>query len=138
MCNRIETQKTPILFENATFSWLENETPVLKEYYSCHCHVYFLTHLGALLNLIIFFRPVFPRSLNFRIKKGELFAIVGPVGSGKSSLLASMLVLVQKRSGRVNILVCFFTTTVDYCSDIGVGVHLCSIRIMYNKYGIRY
>ncbi|CAK9168236.1 unnamed protein product, partial [Ilex paraguariensis] len=43
------------------------------------------------------------KSLNFEIKKGELAAIVGTVGSGKSSLLASILGEMHKISGRVRV-----------------------------------
>ncbi|KAF9610708.1 hypothetical protein IFM89_024405 [Coptis chinensis] len=41
--------------------------------------------------------------LNLRIKKGELAAIVGTVGSGKSSLLASILGEMHKISGKVRV-----------------------------------
>lgn len=41
------------------------------------------------------------KNLNFKIKKGELVAIVGTVGSGKSSLLASLLGEMHKISGKV-------------------------------------
>lgn len=38
------------------------------------------------------------------MKDGELVAIVGPVGSGKSSLLSALLnELVKTKGGRVNI-----------------------------------
>lgn len=39
--------------------------------------------------------------VNFEIKKGELAAIVGTVGSGKSSLLAAVLGELRKTSGKV-------------------------------------
>ncbi|KAG5555058.1 hypothetical protein RHGRI_012555 [Rhododendron griersonianum] len=41
--------------------------------------------------------------LNLEIKKGELAAIVGTVGSGKSSLLASILGELHKKSGKVRV-----------------------------------
>ncbi|KAI3469383.1 hypothetical protein Pfo_026046 [Paulownia fortunei] len=41
--------------------------------------------------------------LNFEVKKGELAAIVGTVGSGKSSLLASVLGELHKISGKVRV-----------------------------------
>lgn len=41
------------------------------------------------------------KNINFEIKKGELTAIVGTVGSGKSSLLASVLGEMHKISGKV-------------------------------------
>nr|GLL43806.1 ABC transporter C family member 4-like [Ipomoea trifida] len=43
------------------------------------------------------------KDINFRIRKGELAAIVGTVGSGKSSLLASILGELQKSSGEVRV-----------------------------------
>jgi ABC-type transport system involved in cytochrome bd biosynthesis fused ATPase/permease subunit len=44
------------------------------------------------------------KNINLEIKKGELTAIVGTVGSGKSSLLASILGEMHKISGKVRIL----------------------------------
>lgn len=41
------------------------------------------------------------KNLNFKIKKGELTAIVGTVGSGKSSLLSSVIGEMHKISGKV-------------------------------------
>ncbi|XP_059646878.1 ABC transporter C family member 14-like [Cornus florida] len=43
------------------------------------------------------------KGVNFEIKKGELAAIVGTVGSGKSSLLASVLGELHKISGKVRV-----------------------------------
>lgn len=43
------------------------------------------------------------KNLNFEIKKGELAAIVGTVGSGKSSLLASFIGEMHKISGTVRV-----------------------------------
>jgi ABC-type transporter Mla maintaining outer membrane lipid asymmetry ATPase subunit MlaF len=40
-------------------------------------------------------------NINLEIKKGKLTAIVGTVGSGKSSLLASILGEMHKISGKV-------------------------------------
>uniref|UniRef100_A0A674D3X8 ABC-type glutathione-S-conjugate transporter n=1 Tax=Salmo trutta TaxID=8032 RepID=A0A674D3X8_SALTR len=41
--------------------------------------------------------------INVRVKKGSLVAVVGHVGSGKSSLLSAMLGETEKRSGRVSV-----------------------------------
>ncbi|KAG6415306.1 hypothetical protein SASPL_122712 [Salvia splendens] len=43
------------------------------------------------------------KNLNFEIRKGELSAIVGTVGSGKSSLLAAILGEMYKLSGKVRV-----------------------------------
>ncbi|ESQ43804.1 hypothetical protein EUTSA_v10005741mg [Eutrema salsugineum] len=57
--------------------------------------------------------------INFEVKKGELAAIVGTVGSGKSSLLASVLGEMHKLSGKVR--VCGTTAYVAQTSWIQNG-----------------
>ncbi|KAG9140525.1 hypothetical protein Leryth_022142 [Lithospermum erythrorhizon] len=63
--------------------------------------------------------PPVVKNLNFKIKKGELAAIVGTVGSGKSSLLAAILGEMQKCSGQVR--VCGTTAYVAQSSWIQNG-----------------
>ncbi|XP_011343424.1 multidrug resistance-associated protein 1 isoform X3 [Ooceraea biroi] len=46
-------------------------------------------------------RPVL-RNINFHVQQGQLVAIVGTVGSGKSSLLSALLGEMDKLSGKVN------------------------------------
>ncbi|XP_058792375.1 multidrug resistance-associated protein 1 isoform X6 [Phymastichus coffea] len=46
-------------------------------------------------------KPVL-RNINLQIKPGQLVAVVGTVGSGKSSLISAMLGEMEKLSGRVN------------------------------------
>ncbi|KAL1216186.1 ABC transporter C family member 14 [Cardamine amara subsp. amara] len=58
-------------------------------------------------------------NINFEVKKGELTAIVGTVGSGKSSLLASVLGEMHKISGKVR--VCGTTAYVAQTSWIQNG-----------------
>ncbi|XP_065206731.1 multidrug resistance-associated protein 1-like [Planococcus citri] len=43
------------------------------------------------------------KNINLRIKQGSLVAIVGQVGSGKSSLISAFLGELPKKSGRVNV-----------------------------------
>jgi ATP-binding cassette, subfamily C (CFTR/MRP), member 1 len=43
------------------------------------------------------------KSINISVKKGSLSAVVGPVGSGKSSLIGALLGEMEKTSGSVNI-----------------------------------
>ncbi|CAI9105448.1 OLC1v1004373C1 [Oldenlandia corymbosa var. corymbosa] len=59
------------------------------------------------------------KGLNFTIRKGELAAIVGTVGSGKSSLLASILGEMHKLSGKLR--VCGSTAYVAQTSWIQNG-----------------
>nr|XP_043610795.1 ABC transporter C family member 4-like [Erigeron canadensis] len=59
------------------------------------------------------------KNLNFEIKKGELAAIVGTVGSGKSSLLSAVIGEMHKISGKVK--VCGSTAYVAQTSWIQNG-----------------
>ena len=56
--------------------------------------------------------PPVLKNLNFIIKKGSLTAVVGRVGSGKSSLLSALLGEMQKTNGFVNI-----DTSIAYVSQ---------------------
>jgi ATP-binding cassette subfamily C (CFTR/MRP) protein 1 len=46
--------------------------------------------------------PTTLKNINIRIQDGSMVAIVGPVGTGKSSLLSAFLGEINKNSGRVN------------------------------------
>lgn len=52
-------------------------------------------------------------SINFKILKGAIVAIVGPVGSGKSSLLSALIGEMSRTSGTVT-----FRGSVAYCQQI--------------------
>ncbi|CAH2036088.1 unnamed protein product [Thlaspi arvense] len=78
------------------------------------------------------------KDINFKVNKGELTAIVGTVGSGKSSLLASVLGEMHKTSGHVR--VCGSTGYVAQTSWIQNGTvqdnilfGLPMVREKYNK-----
>ena len=53
------------------------------------------------------FQNVYGCSINLKIKKGELFGIVGVVGSGKSSLASALIGEMVKISGKVNLYVSY-------------------------------
>ncbi|KAI8811652.1 P-loop containing nucleoside triphosphate hydrolase protein [Cladochytrium replicatum] len=57
-------------------------------------------------------RPPALRSIEIEIPHGSLCAIVGPVGSGKSSLLSAMIGEMKRISGDVT-----FSSSVGYCSQ---------------------
>ena len=44
-------------------------------------------------------------SIDLEVKKGELVAVVGQVGTGKSSLISAILGEMQKLKGQVNVTV---------------------------------
>ncbi|XP_076311435.1 multidrug resistance-associated protein 1-like isoform X2 [Tachypleus tridentatus] len=62
----------PVVVEHGTFTWLQEDQPVLK-------------------------------NISVNIPYGALVAIVGQVGSGKSSLLSAILGDMEKLEGRVNV-----------------------------------
>lgn len=50
------------------------------------------------------------RNINLQVEQGQLVAVVGTVGSGKSSLLSALLGEMEKINGRVNTKVKNFIT----------------------------
>ncbi|XP_045104031.1 multidrug resistance-associated protein 1-like isoform X4 [Portunus trituberculatus] len=69
------TYKHPIVVENGTFAWGHEEEDS---------------------------KPVL-KGLNLTVQTGSLVAVVGTVGTGKSSLLSAILGEMEKQSGRVNV-----------------------------------
>lgn len=63
----------PLIIENGTFSWGTNDADL------------------AVL-----------RNINLKVKPGSLVAVVGAVGSGKSSLISAFLGEMDKISGYIN------------------------------------
>lgn len=59
--------------------------------------------------------PLCLQDVNMAVKDGQLMAIVGQVGSGKTSLCAAMLGLVEKRSGDIAIKVCSLLVDENGC-----------------------
>ena len=56
-------------------------------------------------------------NITFRVEPGRLVAVVGSVGSGKSSLISCVLGEMEKISGRVNIKVLINKTTLNSLSS---------------------
>jgi ABC-type polysaccharide/polyol phosphate transport system ATPase subunit len=54
------------------------------------------------------------RNINLRVKDGSLIAVVGVVGSGKSSILSAMLGELEKTDGRVNTKVLMLASVLCY------------------------
>ena len=69
--------------------------------------IYFLAHALVIENGTFCWdseeieRPIL-RNINLHVEQGQLVAIVGTVGSGKSSLLSALLGEMDKISGKVN------------------------------------
>lgn len=57
------------------------------------------------------------RNINVKLEKGSLVAVVGPVGSGKSSLLSAILGEMYKLEGRVNTTVRCISSTHLYSGN---------------------
>lgn len=51
--------------------------------------------------------PIILKNINLEVKEGQLIAVVGQVGTGKSSLVAAMLGLMERRSGDIALKVSF-------------------------------
>ncbi|GAB1859186.1 Multidrug resistance-associated protein 1 isoform X7 [Camponotus japonicus] len=68
-----QTEAHPLVIENGNFSWDNDQVE----------------------------RPIL-QNINFHVEQGQLVAIVGTVGSGKSSLLSALLGEMEKLNGKVN------------------------------------
>ena len=66
-----DDSKDLVLFDNATFTWTDKEKPTLEG-------------VSAVIHLMVC-------QVSLSVGKGELVGVVGPVGSGKSSLLSAVL-----------------------------------------------
>ena len=64
-------------------------------------HVNLFYHLGKVISICLFLY-----SINFKVPNGGLVAVVGAVGSGKSSLISSILGEMFKMSGDIRFNVC--------------------------------
>lgn len=94
-----------VVIENGTFSWSsdsetvghvpKNEIPVTPSDIE--------TSATSLKPTITENKRGYLSNIDLRVKKGELIAIVGPVGSGKSSLLSALLGELNKKEGRVKV-----------------------------------
>ena len=51
------------------------------------------------------------KDINIDVREGQLVAVVGQVGTGKSSLVAAMLGLMERRAGDVTLKVLFSSET---------------------------
>ena len=67
-------------------------------------------------------------NINFKVNQGQLIAIVGVVGSGKSSLLNAILNEMELISGRVNIKA---NKSIAYCSQLA-WIQNASLRFNFN------
>lgn len=73
----------------------------------------------------------FPCSINLKIPSGKLVAVVGQVGSGKSSLLSALLGEMDKLSGRVNVHVSTGTSPQTMLITTGTICGVCVSKGMY-------
>ena len=88
-----------VTVQAGTFSWDRNERPVLEKYV---CNMYIITAVSqhilyTVVNILCFITC----SINLNIKPGQLVAVVGHVGAGKSSLISALLGEMEKVTGNV-------------------------------------
>jgi ABC-type nitrate/sulfonate/bicarbonate transport system ATPase subunit len=69
--------------------------------------VYRLSLLSYFIKKVLDFLTKYCYRIDLQIKKGELIAVVGPVGSGKSSLLAACMGEMETISGDISLHVSF-------------------------------
>jgi ABC-type multidrug transport system fused ATPase/permease subunit len=94
-----------VLIEKGTFSWnsnLENVSQLPSEVSATSTDVEATVDTSKAP--VAENRRGFLSNIDLKVKKGELIAIVGPVGSGKSSLLSALLGELNKQEGRVKVL----------------------------------
>ena len=91
--------ESAILISSATFHWLPMAMPVLNNTTN---KVNSTSFKGSTPTVVSGSRGNL-KDVNIEIKKGELVAVIGPVGSGKSNLLSAVLGDMHKRldAGRV-------------------------------------
>lgn len=65
------------------------------------------------------------RNINVKVDSGSLVAVVGPVGSGKSSLISAFLGEMYKLSGSVN---------TNVSTDVIVAYEICYIASRFSYY----
>lgn len=118
-----------VTIRDSSFAWERNAEPLLKKY-ACHVKSK-ITHLHIMPN-IVFVSTVFHiyslcvfASLSLDIKPGRLVAVVGAVGSGKSSLISALLGEMHCTKGLINI-----SVTTYFC------LHICLTIIVYLAKGI--
>lgn len=88
-----------VQIEDGVFSWSSNEEAALKKFKSFFWRQIFSEYL-------LCFRPfllVSVFSINLNVGSGQLVAVVGQVGAGKSSLISAMLGDIEKFRGSVTL-----------------------------------
>ena len=80
----VESSDNAVCVENASFSWSHLEKSSAN-----------LTHSKSDRGTLT--------DVNFKVRRGDLVAVVGPVGSGKSTLMSAILGEMYKESGRVQV-----------------------------------
>ena len=115
LCFCFHLLDSAVSISDCTFAWDRDAEPLLKEY------VCFVQHFAHLMiqsygyktwllmsfcdfhNIDIYMCSVYVSSVSLDVKPGRLVAIVGAVGSGKSSLIAALLGEMHKVKGFVKI-----------------------------------
>lgn len=106
-----------VSIRDGSFAWEKDSEPLLKKYvyYNMWLQNLFLLYFAALATCVL---CVFS-SVSLDIKPGRLVAVVGAVGSGKSSLMSAILGEMHSTKGFINILVTPYFYLYTFNSNIG-------------------
>lgn len=122
---------TAVSICDGSFTWERDTEPLLKEYVTegqknKAAHLYFNMMCHIKYYLPFLFVCLLYTSLSLDIKPGRLVAVVGAVGSGKSSLISALLGEMHCTKGFINTQVAF-----AFCLDIlpTVVEVVCMIRL---------
>jgi ABC-type multidrug transport system fused ATPase/permease subunit len=90
----MNTEGTAIKIENGSFQWSNSsDVPLILKKFVSKTEIF-----NFQTNHSLYFC-----SINLKIHQGSLVALVGTVGSGKSSILAALLGEMNKTAGEVNV-----------------------------------
>ena len=96
ICCVVLDDNDAIIVQAGSFAWNKTGCTILEKWESLCMHmcVYTVVSKGHFATVLI-------HSINLNIKPGQLVAVVGHVGAGKSSLISALLGEMEKIEGHV-------------------------------------
>ena len=98
-----DSKHDAVTMTNGTFSWDDDNSDAILSGYALSCYpnrkLLLLTECVACISV----DSVTHCRVNFEVKAGELVAVVGQVGAGKSSLIQALLGEMEKTDGQISV-----------------------------------